>query len=827
MGTRPPARSRRSSNGHSPGGSVSWFLFTGAVLLSAGCGRTALLGGAASGGTDGHGGAAGGAPGTRDAGTGGGSHAGGIPGTGGSIGPEVGAGGSTGGNRDAGMGGARDAGGDETPEVGADARRDGAADAGRDGPVDRGLDAAAERAAEGTSDAKSDAGRLDVRADGGGWLKLLVGGLGGPGAVDGIGAAARFFYPYGIASDGAGSLFVVDTHNRTIRKLVIATGEVTTLVGSPRQLGSSDGTGAAARFEYPTGIASDGAGSLFVADADSKTIRKVVIATGEVSTLAGSPEQRGSSDGTGAAARFDYPWGIASDGAGNLFVADTYNHTIRKVVVTTGEVTTLAGSPGQRGNSDGTGAAARFDQPLGITSDGAGSLFVVDGSNQTIRKVVVATGEVTTLAGSPGQRGSSDGTGAAARFDHALCITSDRAGNLFVTDSEPSDTIRKVVVTTGEVTTLAGSPGQRGSSDGTGAAARFYGPSGITSDGAGSLFVVDGSNHTIRKVVVATGQVTTLAGSARDSGNTDGIGTTARFSSIPGVASDGTGNLFAVDELNHTVRKVVIATGEVTTFAGSPGEQGKSDGIGAAARFYHPLDVASDGAGSLFVADADNHAIRKVVIATGEVTTLAGRAAGDPFGRLTGVASDGAGSLFVTDWERSIIHRVVIATGAVTTVAGSPGYLGSSDGIGTAARFYYPTDIASDGAGNLFVADAGNHTIRKVVIATGEVTTLAGSASSSGSTDGIGAAARFNGPRGIASDRAGNLFVADSGNHTIRRIAIGTRTVTTVVGSPDCIGVALGPLPAGLNDPRGLALGLAGELYISDYEEAAILVAQF
>jgi streptogramin lyase len=272
---------------------------------------------------------------------------------------------------------------------------------------------------------------------------------------------------------------------------------------------------------------------------------------------------------------------------------------------------------------------------------------------------------------------------------------------------------------------------------------------------------------------------------------------------------------------------VVIATGKVTTLAGSPGEQGKSDGIGAAARFYYPVDVAGDGAGNLFVADTENHAIRKVVMATGEVTTLAGRATGDPFGSLTGIASDGAGSLFVTDWGTSTIHKVVIATGEVTTLAGSPGDVGSTDGIGAAARFYYPTGVASDRAGNLFVAEFGNNTIRKVVIATGEVTTFAGSAQSSGSSDGIGAAARFSGPHGIASDGEGNLFVADSDNHAIRRIAIGTRTVTTVVGSPDRMGVALGPLPAALTAPWGLAVGPAGELYVSDYQEGAILVAQF
>jgi hypothetical protein len=192
-----------------------------------------------------------------------------------------------------------------------------------------------------------------------------------------------------------------------------------------------------------------------------------------------------------------------------------------------------------------------------------------------------------------------------------------------------------------------------------------------------------------------------------------------------------------------------------------------------------------------------------------------------------GVASDGAGSLFVTAYEDSTIGKVVLATGAVTILAGTPGQSGSSDGIGASARFSLPTGIASDRAGQLFVTDQDNQTIRKVIIATGEVTTLAGSPRQLGSSDGIGASARFALPTGVASDGAGNLFVADSGNHTIRKIALGTGAVTTVVGSPNRKGVVLGPLPGRLRYPWGLALGPAGELFIADVDEHAVLVAQF
>jgi hypothetical protein len=324
---------------------------------------------------------------------------------------------------------------------------------------------------------------------------------------------------------------------------------------------------------------------------------------------------------------------------------------------------------------------------------------------------------------------------------------------------------------------LAGGLGETGFDDGVGATARFDYPQGVARDGAGNLFVADSANFTIRKVVLTTGEVTTFAGSPGQWGSSDGAGVAARFYSPQSIASDGAGNLFVTDR--RTIRKVVIATSEVTTLAGSSGQDGRTDGVGAAARFYNPQGIASDRAGSLFVVEAG--AVRKVVVATGEVSTL----------------------------------------------VGPPGQAGSSDGTGTAAGFGYLSGITADGAGNLYVADLDNHTIRKVVIATGEVTTLAGSPGQAGSSDGTGGAARFSAPRGIASDGAGNLFVAESGNHTVRRVVLSTLQVTTVVGSPGRVGVVIGPLPAGLREPWALALGPAGELLITDRAENVILRAAF
>ena len=321
-----------------------------------------------------------------------------------------------------------------------------------------------------------------------------------------------------------------------------------------------------------------------------------------VTTLAGKAGARGSSDGTGAGARFSWPAGIACDAAGNLYVADYYNCTIRKITPA-GVVTTVAGKAGVVGSADGSGAAARFSGPAGIACDAAGDLYVCD--NDTIRKITPAR-VVTTLAGKAGVKGSTDGTGATARFDDPGGIACDRSGNLYVCDFE-SDTIRKITPAR-VVTTLAGKAGVKGSTDGTGATARFDDPGGVACDAAGDLYVCD--NNTIRRITPA-GVVTTLAGKASVKGSSDGTGVAARFNRPVGVASDAAGNLYVADAWSDTIRKITAA-GVVTTLAGKAGARGSSDGTGATARFNSPVSIACDAAGDLYVGDAWNATIRKI-----------------------------------------------------------------------------------------------------------------------------------------------------------------------------------------------------------------------
>jgi sugar lactone lactonase YvrE len=588
-----------------------------------------------------------------------------------------------------------------------------------------------------------------------------------PGSTDGAGSDARFNHPYGVAVDNAGNLYVADTYNNLIRKIT-PSGVVSTFAGAAGIRGGADGTGSAARFNQPFGVAVDSAGNVYVADTANQAIRKITLC-GVVTTLAGQTGNPGSNDGTSGAARFYYPQGIAVDRAGNVYVADTSNHTIRKITPS-GVVSTLAGLAGSSGSADGAGSAARFYFPNGVAVDNAGNLYVADSQNYTVRKITPA-GAVSTLAGLAGSSGSVDGTGNGARFIFPTGVTTDGAGNVYVADAG-DNTIRKITPA-GDVTNLAGLAGSSGSSDGTGGAARFFYPAGVAVDSAGSVYVADTSNNTIRKIA-SSGAVGTLAGLPGSSGSADGTGSAARFYEPFGVAVDNGGNVYVADAHNGTIRKI-SPFGIVSTLAGLAGNPGYADGTGSAARFAGPTGVAVDSAGNVYVADSNNNTIRKIT-PSGVVSTLAGLAGttgsadgtgnAARFNQPYGVAVDSGGNIYVADYLNSTIRKIT-STGVVSTFAGVAGSFGSSDGPGGAARLFDPLGVAVDGAGNVYVADTLNYTIRKIA-PSGVVRTLAGLARTEGSADGTGNAARFSYPSGVAVDIVGKVYVADRENNTIR-----------------------------------------------------------
>lgn len=325
-------------------------------------------------------------------------------------------------------------------------------------------------------------------------------------------------------------------------------------------------------------------------------------AQASVTTLAGSGTV-GKQDGTGSAAGFDQPYGIAVDASGNLYVADSGNSLIRKITAG-GAVSTVAGN-GNAGYLDGNGTATSFSAPHGITVDGAGNLYVADTANAVIRKIT-SQGAVTTLAGQPHNAGHNDGPAGMATFLSPYGIVADAGGNLAVADTGNS-LVRTYVAATGNVAAISGltvGPASAGGND-----TNLSAPAAIAWDASGTLTVADTGNNRIRKLVASSSgnTIATLAGSGSPA-DIDGTGTGASFNQPLGVAVDAYGNVYTADQ--NVVRKITPA-GVVTTLAGS-GTAGSADGVGAAAAFNAPAGVAVDAVGNVYVADQNNHRIRKI-----------------------------------------------------------------------------------------------------------------------------------------------------------------------------------------------------------------------
>jgi sugar lactone lactonase YvrE len=650
-------------------------------------------------------------------------------------------------------------------------------------------------------------------------------GLPDSGSADGAGLAARFYLPTSLAVDGAGNVFVADTENDTIRR-ISPLGAVTTLAGSPQSPGAADGTGSQALFSKPYGVAVDALGNVFVADTYNQTVRQIFPAGG-AATIAGVAGTAGfrngpAAPGAPAAALFNYPYGITVDVNENVYVADALNNRIRKIA--NGCVTTLAGGGGS-GSLDGAGANAQFSVPVALAADASGNVYVADYGNELIRRVS-PQGVVRTLAGLAGTSGAANGVNNNATFFQPTGVAVDGATNVYVADTG-NHLIRKITPDAAgvnwTVSTLAGAAGVFGDVDGMGSGARFYLPQGVAVDGLGNVYVGDSLNRTIRKITPA-GFVTTLAGPDGSYGSADGPALNARFNEPYAVAVDGASNIFVADTFNHTIREI-SAAGTVTTLAGLAGVSGSSNGTNGAARFNQPTGVALDAADDLYVADFENSIVRKITPGAGTnwvVSTLAGvagvasfangPAAGALFNHPFAVAVDGASNVFLTDYGNQVV-RLITAAGQVSTCAGSPGAAGYRDAAGTNALFDNPAGLALDGLGNVYVADSGNDVVRKIAPG-GATTTLAGMGGVPGASNGT--PGLLNAPQGVAVDGGGNVFVSDTANNILRRIASGGG-LTTLAATAGFAGSADGPGPAAQFDsPIGIALDASGAVYMAD-----------
>ena len=603
--------------------------------------------------------------------------------------------------------------------------------------------------------------------------------IAGSGAEDDDGKLATEAFltsPRGVAVDGHGNLYIADTENHRVRRIDAESGIIVTIAGSGEEgYGGDEGPATEAKLNWPTGVAVDDSGNVYIADRNNERVRRVD-ADGIITTFAGTGEWGYDSDedgGPATQALLNWPADVALDTNGDLYIADEYNNRIRKVDAE-GIITTVAGMKrptlevGEEEDEEtdenvgdhGPATSALLNRPTGVALDKEGNLYIADRNNHRVRKVN-AEGIITTIAGMADEGFSGDeGPATSAQLDSPSGVAVDEGGYIFIADTG-NNRIRQIGPD-GLITTLAG--GEDGD-DGSDTGGQLAAPRDVALDSDGNLYVTDSGNHQIH-AISDTGMATRVAG-------IEGLGdggpaTEARLLEPTGLALvDGT--IYITDTGNNRIRQV-DADGIITTFAGS-GERGDAgdDGPALEAQFNGPSLIAVDAEGNVYISDRLNHRVRKVDT-NGIITNVAGSGERGPFEDQTAIGDGGPA---------------------------------------TEARLILPTGLALDAAGNLYITDPGNHRIRKVDTQ-GRITTLAGSGERSFSGDeGPAEEAQLTTPVGFEIDADGNFYVADFAWPRNRIRKIDTSGIITTIAETASFG--------------GLTVDLEGNVYIVESTVGRIL----
>lgn len=660
----------------------------------------------------------------------------------------------------------------------------------------------------------------------------------------GLATNAQLYSPAGIAVDHSGNVFIADYNNCLVREVNAGTGIITTVAGiSPVLACGSAGDGGPATSAHlytPTGVAIDKNGNLFIADYNNQRIRMISCATvtstggvcptnsgqtaGDIYTVAGTGTAGYNGDGVAATnANLYYPYGVATDTDGNLYIADQYDERVRRVacgtgisgcVLPSGEtiafIYTIAGD-GTAGYSGDSGAAtsAELYFPSTVSVANSGDLFIDDQYNFRIREVSCVTttstggactastgqtaADIYTVVGT-GVAGFSGGDGVAATSStlyYAIGVAVDSAGDLFIADQD-NERIREVPCDVSTLTctppagdtakfiyTIAGTGGTTFFGNGIPATgAELYYPTGVASDSSGNVYIADRSNCVVREVNGGTGIITTFAGTTCGYSGDGGPATSAQLNQPYKVAVDSSGDVYIADTANCVIRKVTGGT--ITTFAGKDvcGYSGDG-GAATAAELYEPIGVAVDSSGNVYIADQYNYVVRKV--SGGNISTFAGNhtygfagdggpAANAELEYVLDVAVDGFGNVYIADQYNQRIRKVN-TSGIISTYAGNgtAGYEGDNT-LAYQTSLYYPTGVAVDGAGDVIIADYDNQRVRMVDQAN-IIHTIAGDGTAGfNGNDILATLAELYQPFGVAVDPSGNVYEADFQNWLVRKV---------------------------------------------------------
>lgn len=651
-------------------------------------------------------------------------------------------------------------------------------------------------------------------------ISTIAGSSGGTGPFADIQGAR------GLAVASATVIYIADTNNHVVRKLDTATGTLTVFAGkvgiaAPDSLAANGDAGAAtdALLNSPSDVAVAANGDVYISDSGNRRIRKVTVSNNQINTIAGNGLP-GSGTGSPLASVVADPRGMALDG-NRLLIADAANHRVIAINDLSGtpDVSHIAGN-GSAGNEGDNGQAtvAGLNSPNDVAIGGS-TIYIADTGNNVIR--FIANGIINTFAGN-GQTGAPTETGPATsvQLNSPTGVAVDANNKLYISDNGNH---RVRLVEAANLSTIAGRAGQGYNGDGTPATSFILNsPMGIDVSGS-NVFFLDSGNGRLRKVVGSTMTTVASDGSSGFAGDT-GLANVAKLDGPMGVTVDTAGNYYIADTNNHVIRKVNASDGKISTIAGTPnvasanaGDTNGDGGSALLATFNKPTSVAVDAQGNFYVADTGNNRVRRIDT-NGIITTLVG--IGAPSLNGPNAVAVFGNNLYLTDPGNHVVRLYVLNTQAVSVFAGiqnSPGHSGDG-GASNAARLNRPSGLAVNTDGDLFIADTGNHRIRKV--SGGVISTAVTQGIPRSGFEGDGGTAntaRMNSPSSVAVDGAGNLYIVDKGNNRIRRVTAATNIINTVIGNGEIgFGGDGGPATsAKLSLANAVAVGSAG-VFVAD-----------
>lgn len=663
---------------------------------------------------------------------------------------------------------------------------------------------------------------------------------GGPNGIPAL--DANLYNPYGVAVDSSGNYYIAAWNQNRVFK-VNTSGTITVVAGSGAQGYSGDGVSGgagSASLYHPFSLAVDTSGNVYIADQYNCVVRKVDT-TKTITTVAGIAGSCGSAGdgGKGTAAQVNYPQGVALDTFGNLFIGDTNNCVVRKVILSTNIISTFAGNHtcGYAGDS-GQATSAELYLPSAVAADSSGNLFIADTNNCVIREVTKATGKISTVAGNHTCGFTGDGglaTSAEMNQMYGLAVN----GTTVTFADYNNQRIRQFTVG-GNINTVAGTGTACAGTCGEGSAAtsaQLYFPVGVATTTGGTIYIGNNNNYVVDSFTVG-GILNLVAGNHSYNVETlfSGAPATGVVLNYPyGIWDDSSGNVYIADSHNSMVREDVKSTSLVNFFAGNGTYGYLGDGGSAtSAELEYPSGVAKDSLGNIYIADTNNCLVRKVNTA-GTISTFAGLVVGGTSPRCGyngdggaataaelyspyGVAVDTKNNVYIADYSNHVVRKVSTA-GIITTLAGIgqlPGYSGDG-GPAANALLNSPTAVAVDPAGNVFIADYYNCRVREINAATSIITTVAGNGNCSFTGDGLAIDNGIGYPEGVAVDANDNLFIGDY-NQRVRWVnPQGFMTTVAGTGTAGYGGDGGSATAALLYQPTGIALDSAGDILISDY----------